>query len=221
MELISKEVVRRIIDSGRTKEQMLVMVESAVTFEECDDCISRSSIKQKLIERHDFFIKAYCGFSNLLQNDKSRVDEISNCIAMVVNEPSVKPKDDFEEVAEDIDMMEEDIDLACDALVEDDDCISREAAIEIIESWLSCDDYNEAERHIMRAMQSVLYDLPPVAPQPKQRTGEWQRMSDLSEAEDDRYQCSRCGNVVHFSRKVNLYTFSRWCGRCGSNNDGR
>lgn len=45
------------------------------------------------------------------------------------------------------------------------DCISKQAAIDIIESWLSCDDYNEAERHIMRAMQSVLYDLPPVNPQ--------------------------------------------------------
>ena len=46
-----------------------------------------------------------------------------------------------------------------------EDCISRQAAIDTIESWLSCDDYNEGERHIMRAMQSVLYDLPPVNPQ--------------------------------------------------------
>ena len=45
------------------------------------------------------------------------------------------------------------------------DCISRQAAIDTIESWLSCDDYNEAERHIMRAMQNVLYDLPSVNPQ--------------------------------------------------------
>lgn len=45
------------------------------------------------------------------------------------------------------------------------DAISRQAAIDTIESWLSCDDYNKAERHIMRAMQSVLYDLPPVTPQ--------------------------------------------------------
>lgn len=45
------------------------------------------------------------------------------------------------------------------------DAISRQADIDTIESWLLCDDYNEAERHIMRAMQSVLYDLPPVKPQ--------------------------------------------------------
>ena len=56
------------------------------------DCISRKSIKQKLQEHHDFFVNAYGGFSNLPQNDKSRVDEIINCIAMVVNEPSVTPQ---------------------------------------------------------------------------------------------------------------------------------
>lgn len=57
------------------------------------DCISRKSIKQKLQEHHDFFVNAYGGFSNLPQNDKSRVDEITNCIAMVVNEPPVAPQE--------------------------------------------------------------------------------------------------------------------------------
>lgn len=50
------------------------------------------------------------------------------------------------------------------------------------------------------------------------RKGEWLRMSDLSEQEDDRYKCSRCGNVVHYNNKTNLYTFNTWCGRCGSDN---
>lgn len=57
----------------------------------CEDCISREALKRKLQEHHDFFIDAYDGFSNMSQNDKSRVDEIINCIAMVVNEPSVTP----------------------------------------------------------------------------------------------------------------------------------
>lgn len=48
--------------------------------------------------------------------------------------------------------------------------------------------------------------------------GEWLRMSDLSESADDRYQCSRCGNVVHHKCAVDLYTFNSWCGRCGSSN---
>jgi len=55
----------------------------------------------------------------------------------------------------------------------------------------------------------------------EQRTGEWRRMSDLPEDEDDRYQCSRCDNVIHYLSKKNLYTFNRWCGRCGSDNDRR
>ena len=50
------------------------------------------------------------------------------------------------------------------------------------------------------------------------KTGQWIRMSDLSEKEDNRYKCSRCGNVVHYKNKMDLYTFNSWCGRCGSNN---
>ncbi len=65
----------------------------ALEQEPCEDTISRKSIKQKLQEHHDFFVNAYGGFSNLPQNDKSRVDEIINCIAMVVNEPSVTPQE--------------------------------------------------------------------------------------------------------------------------------
>jgi hypothetical protein len=56
------------------------------------------------------------------------------------------------------------IDMAIKALEPCEDAISRQAAIETIDGWLKCNDYNNAERHIMRAMQSVLYDLPPVTP---------------------------------------------------------
>lgn len=45
------------------------------------------------------------------------------------------------------------------------DAISRQAVIDVIERWLKCSGYNEAERHIMRAVQSVLYDSPSVNPQ--------------------------------------------------------
>ena len=51
--------------------------------------------------------------------------------------------------------------------------------------------------------------------------GKWLRMSDLSENDDDRYKCSRCGNVTHHRSRVNLYTFNSWCGRCGSDNSRR
>lgn len=52
----------------------------------------------------------------------------------------------------------------------------------------------------------------------KARKGQWLRMSDLSEQEDDRYKCSYCGNVIHRKNKMDLYTFNSWCGRCGSDN---
>lgn len=53
----------------------------------------------------------------------------------------------------------------------------------------------------------------------KQATGQWKRMSDLPETEDDRYQCSHCKNVVHYKNSQDLYTFNGWCGRCGSDNN--
>ena len=77
-------------DEIREAKKMAI---KALEQEPCEDIISRKSIKQKLQEHHDFFVNAYGGFSNLPQNDKSRVDEITNCIAMVVNEPSVTPQE--------------------------------------------------------------------------------------------------------------------------------
>ena len=74
-------------------ERKLQALPSVTPQDPCEDTISRKSIKQKLQEHHDFFVNAYGGFSNLPLNDKSRVDEITNCIAMVVNEPSVTPQE--------------------------------------------------------------------------------------------------------------------------------
>lgn len=54
--------------------------------------------------------------------------------------------------------------------------------------------------------------------EPKPKKGEWLRMSNLTEEDDDRYKCSRCGNVIHYKNKMDLYTFNSWCGRCGSDN---
>lgn len=56
------------------------------------DCISRAELKKRLQEHHDFFVNAYGGFRNLPRNDKARVDEITHCIAEVVNMPSVRSK---------------------------------------------------------------------------------------------------------------------------------
>lgn len=60
--------------------------------EPCEDYISRAESKKRLQEHHDFFVNAYGGFRNLPPDDKSRVDEINNCIAEITNMPSVQPK---------------------------------------------------------------------------------------------------------------------------------
>lgn len=54
--------------------------------------------------------------------------------------------------------------------------------------------------------------------QPERKTGEWKRMSDLPAEQDDRYECSSCGNVVHYKDRILLNTFNDFCGRCGSYN---
>lgn len=94
-----------------------------------------------------------------------------------------------------------------------DDAISRQAVDELSKE-LVFTTIDKAD--FLCNFWEGLQKLPNVTPQP--RKGEWLRMSDLSEKEDDRYQCSRCRNVVHYKYKMDLYTFNSWCGRCGSDN---
>ena len=54
-----------------------------------EDLISRSALSEKLQAHHDFFVNGWGGFSNLPIKDKVRVDEITNCIAEVMNAPAV------------------------------------------------------------------------------------------------------------------------------------
>lgn len=93
-----------------------------------------------------------------------------------------------------------------------EDCIARQP---LIDNWNSCADMlmNEGDSEVV---MEWVFDAPSVTPAHKK--GQWLRMSDLSEQEDDRYQCSRCRNVVHYKDKMDLYTFNGWCGRCGSSN---
>ena len=93
--MTKEQAINYLFSSGFSKEQVNGIIKAFEPTTKNDlavDCISRKSIKQKLQEHHDFFVNAYGGFSNLPQNDKSRVDEIINCIAMVVNEPPVTPQ---------------------------------------------------------------------------------------------------------------------------------
>lgn len=110
------------------------------------------------------------------------------------------------------------LEMAIKALEQEpcDDAISRKKVIDTIYCECSCENLDIDFAKVL-LLQRAIKALSPVTPQPKM--GRWVRMSDLSEDVDDRYKCSKCGNVVHSTDRINLYTFHRWCGRCGSNND--
>lgn len=55
-----------------------------------NDTISRQAIIEKLKEHYNFFVDVYGGFENMPSNIKLRVDEITNCIAEVVNISAVQ-----------------------------------------------------------------------------------------------------------------------------------
>ena len=51
--------------------------------------IDADALKDKLQQHHDFYVMAWGGFGNMPIGDKRRVDEITNCIAEVVNAPTI------------------------------------------------------------------------------------------------------------------------------------
>ena len=51
--------------------------------------INADALKDKLQQHHDFWVMAWGGFSKMPISDKKRVDEITNCIAEVVNAPTI------------------------------------------------------------------------------------------------------------------------------------
>ena len=57
--------------------------------------IDADALKAKLQKHHDFFIDAWnengVDYNGMPIPDKSRVDEITNCIAMVQNAPTIEP----------------------------------------------------------------------------------------------------------------------------------
>lgn len=95
------------------------------------------------------------------------------------------------------------------------DAISRQAVLDLAE-WF---DLNR-QHFIVANLIDEVENMPSVSPQQRtgRRTGRWERMSDLPNDADDRFKCSRCGNIVHYNNVMDLRTFSRWCGRCGSDN---
>lgn len=93
--------------------------------------------------------------------------------------------------------------------------MTQEEAIQILHS-IKADNLNLDDAYTKDKYEALGMAIKALEQKP--RKGEWLRMSDLSEQEDDRYKCSRCGNVLHRKNKMDLYTFNSWCGRCGSDN---
>ena len=82
-----------------------------------------------------------------------------------------------------------------------------------LDEWCTdCKEY-DSKRHYCPRFNRVIREALKDA-----KKGEWLRMSDLSEKDDNRYKCSRCGNVIYHKSRMDLYTFNSWCGRCGSDN---
>lgn len=52
------------------------------------DLIDRTALKTKLNNVHDFLL-GDCKFSELATSDKTRIDELTNCMAEVVNAPTI------------------------------------------------------------------------------------------------------------------------------------
>jgi len=93
-----------------------------------------------------------------------------------------------------------------------DDCTS-ELAKDAIETIKEQQAEIERLNALLKEQQAETKRLTP--------SGEWKRMSDLPIEIDDRFECSNCGNVVHYHDRINLYTFNDYCGRCGAYNGFR
>ena len=82
----------KAIKTCEDNAELNIIAEGMKEQEPCDDAISRKAIKQRLQDHRDFFINAYGeNINRVHENDKARVDEIDNCIAEVINMPSVQP----------------------------------------------------------------------------------------------------------------------------------
>lgn len=52
-------------------------------------CKDADALMEKLKQHHDFFVEAWGGFKEMPLSDKARCDELTNCIAEIVNAPSI------------------------------------------------------------------------------------------------------------------------------------
>ena len=71
------------------QHEIIDMLADLPTIEVSEDCISREYIVKKLKSSKEFYLSAWGSFANMDDKDKARCDELNNCIATVINAPSV------------------------------------------------------------------------------------------------------------------------------------
>ena len=86
-----------------------------------------------------------------------------------------------------------------------DDAISRQAAIIALDDRMSSLD-NVDMQIAMGFAKGIIYDLPPVTPQPK--TGHW-----ILDADREHGRCSECGCKEDL---VDGHSSYKWCSNCGA-----
>ena len=84
--------------------------------------------------------------------------------------------------------------------MKEDDAISRQAALKIIDGWY---DNNRDTENIEDLIILITY-MASVNPQPK--TGHWQKRTDASG--NSWHACPACGHIAH--------TLTRFCPDCGA-----
>lgn len=172
------------------------------------DCISRKSIRQKLQEEHDFFVNAYGGnFKDMPYEEKVRVDEITNCIAMVVNEPPVTPSYNS------IKTKTPSYNSIKTELKPCEDCISKEEMKKIVDAeFVDLQDGTEEWRdYVNDTCLSILENMqnsPSVTPQSK--TGHWIDEGQYAEGHSEHaFRCSECGgHIIEYEPDA----YCKYCG---------
>jgi len=138
--------------------------------EPCDDAISRAVLDE---------MKEIMNDINGNPHYVVRMEDIRK-LPPVTPKPTMRDRVEkeylLESIREDLEKLQSENDELRKQIEPCEDAISREAAIDAIEKWLSCYDCNETERHIMRATQSILYDLPSVTP--SRHKGHWIPVSE-------------------------------------------
>lgn len=95
--------------------------------------IDADALKDKLQQHHDFYVMAWGGFGKMPIGEKKRVDEITNCIAEVVNAPTIEPKTKVvAQVTFDEDKLREIVYEAVERFKEEYDIVDNPDAVSVV-----------------------------------------------------------------------------------------